>query len=437
MRRFGRRGRIAVLGAAAAVFLGIGTAGCGKTASMLTRETAIEEYTFKVGGIVPLSGAVAEYGTSVKMGAQLAAEEINASGGINGYAVSLEFLDDAHEEETARQAYGRLKERGMQILLGTLTSAPCRAVSELAAKDGMFQMIPSAVGESCIQGEQTFRLCFSDGARGRKAAEFFSGQKTDAKTAVICDGEDEHFAAISRSFCERAQELGLQVTDEIFLERDLQPEALCRSLQERGVEQVFLAVYYPDAEPLLKSMEQSGYRPQILSCEEIDTLLSDTDFDWEYARHVVFQEPYPFFSEETKNLRFREHYEARYENGPPNQYAAEGYDAMYAVKEAAEKAKITPDMTCEEMGLKLQEAMEGLVLYGVMGQTVWEGSQEPQREMLLVRIEEGSLVPVEAGEKAGEETEDERTQTGLSIAVGHEEGREKSGQVCPAVGRQE
>ena len=98
-------------------------------------------------------------------------------------------------------------------------------------------------------------------------------------------------------------------------------------------------------------------------------------------------------------------------------------------------------MTCEEIGIRMQEAMEGLVLYGVMGQTVWDGSQEPQREMLLVRIEEGGLVPVEAGEKAGEkageETEDERDQTGLSIAVGHEGGWEKSGQVCPAVGRQE
>lgn len=405
MSRFERRKRIAAMGAAAVLFAAW-AAGCQKTASMLTKESTAGESMLKLGGIAPLSGAAGEYGNSVRMGALLAVEEINASGGINGYPVSLIFLDDAHDEKQARQAYQSLKEQGMQILLGTVTSEPCQAVSALAAKDGMFQMIPSAVDEACIQGERTFRLCFSDGERGRKAAEFFSGRKADSKAAVVCDGGDEHFRAISRRFCERAAELGLEIADERVLETEWKPEEICRAFLEEGVDQIFMAVYYSDAERLLKAMESIGYRPELLSCEEVDTLLTDTEFDWEVAGDMLFQEPYPFFSQEERNLDFREHYLERYDSGPPDQYAAEGYDAVYAVKEAAKRAAVTPDMPYTEIGSRMQNAMEGLVLDGVMGRTAWDASGEPQREMPVVRIEGGEPVEARNGERKERGTEE-------------------------------
>ncbi|HJC80861.1 MAG TPA: ABC transporter substrate-binding protein, partial [Candidatus Mediterraneibacter excrementipullorum] len=130
--------------------------------------------TFKIGGIGPTTGDNAIYGTAVKNGIQLAVDEINEAGGINGYQIEYQFEDDQSDSEKSVNAYNTLKDWGMQMLVGTVTSTPCTAVVEETHADNMFQLTPSATAVESIQYDNAFRMCFSDPNQGKASADYIS-----------------------------------------------------------------------------------------------------------------------------------------------------------------------------------------------------------------------------------------------------------------------
>ena len=148
-------------------------------------ETTAAGAAFKVGGIGPVTGGAAIYGQAVKNGAQLAVDEINAAGGVNGATLELNFQDDEHDAEKAVNAYNTLKDWGMQMLLGTVTSTPCIAVSEKAKDDNMFLLTPSGSAVDCVKYDNAFRVCFSDPDQGAKSAQYIGENKLATKVAVI------------------------------------------------------------------------------------------------------------------------------------------------------------------------------------------------------------------------------------------------------------
>ena len=105
-------------------------AACGKETDPTepTDVPPVSDETLKIGVIGPMTGGAALYGNAVKFGAQLAAKEINAAGGINGMQVELNVQDDTHDAEKSLNAYNTLKDWGMDLLVGTVTSAPCIAL---------------------------------------------------------------------------------------------------------------------------------------------------------------------------------------------------------------------------------------------------------------------------------------------------------------------
>ena len=116
---------------------------------------------FKIGGIGPVTGGAAVYGMAVQHGTELAVNEINAAGGINGYQIEFQFQDDEHDAEKSVNAYNTLKDWGMQVLVGTTTSAPCLAVADKSAADNMFQITPSGSVVECAANPNVFRICYS------------------------------------------------------------------------------------------------------------------------------------------------------------------------------------------------------------------------------------------------------------------------------------
>ena len=133
--------------------------------------------TFKIGGIGPVTGAAAVYGQAVKNAAQLAVDEINAAGGINGAMIEFNFQDDEHDAEKAVNAYNTLKDWNMQMLLGTVTSTPCTAVVEKTHEDNLFQLTPSGSAVESIQYDNAFRVCFSDPNQGTASAQYIGENK--------------------------------------------------------------------------------------------------------------------------------------------------------------------------------------------------------------------------------------------------------------------
>ena len=202
-----------VLSAILAASMVLSLAACGQQKSTESKasgeskaegqsQTGAEGAVWKIGGIGPVTGGAAVYGLSCKNAQQLAVDEINAAGGINGYKVEIEFDDDEHDAEKSVNAYNHLKDWGMQMLLGTVTSAPCIQVSNESVKDNMFQLTPSGSAPDCIANSNTFAVCFSDPQQGEKSAEYIGSHKLATKIGILYDSSDVYSSGIHDSFVE-------------------------------------------------------------------------------------------------------------------------------------------------------------------------------------------------------------------------------------------
>ena len=180
------------------------------TAAAGASSEASSDKVFKIGGIGPVTGAAAVYGLAVKNGAQIAVDEINADGGINGYQIEFNFQDDEHDAEKSVNAYNTLKDWGMQVLMGTVTSAPCVAVADKTNADNMFQITPSGSSVECAQNPNVFRVCFSDPDQGAASATYIAENKLAEKIAVIYDSSDVYSSGIYEKFAAEAANQGLE-----------------------------------------------------------------------------------------------------------------------------------------------------------------------------------------------------------------------------------
>ena len=177
------------------------------TTAAAGESTAASGEVFKIGGIGPVTGAAAVYGLAVKNGAQIAVDEINADGGINGYQIEFNFQDDEHDAEKSVNAYNTLKDWGMQALVGTTTSAPCIAVADKTAADNMFQITPSGSAVECAANPNVYRVCYSDPAQGTASAKYIGEHKLASKVAVIYDSSDVYSSGIYEKFAQEYKKM--------------------------------------------------------------------------------------------------------------------------------------------------------------------------------------------------------------------------------------
>ena len=167
--------------------------------------------TLKIGGIGPLTGSAAVYGTAVANAAQLAVDEVNAAGGVNGVQLELNFQDDECDAEKSVNAYNTLKDWGMQMLVGAVTSGCSIAVSEYSKDDNMFQLTPSGSAVECVQYDNAFRVCFSDPNQGLASAQYIGENNLATKVAVIYDSSDIYSSGIYEKFAAEAANQNFEI----------------------------------------------------------------------------------------------------------------------------------------------------------------------------------------------------------------------------------
>lgn len=351
-----------------------------------------EEETFKIGGIGPMTGAAATYGAAVENGIQLAVDEINAEGGINGTKIEFKMEDDEHDAEKSVNAYNTLKDWGMQMLVGTVTSAPCIAVEAEAANDNMFLLTPSATAIDSIAGENAFRVCFSDPAQGTKSAQYIGENKIATKVAVIYDGSDPYSSGIYESFQAEAENQGLEVVAAEAFTADSKTDfkVQIQKAKDGGAELVFLPVYYQEAALILQQAKDLDFAPKFFGCDGLDGLLSVENFDTSLAEGVMLLTPFAADAEDEKTQKFVSAYKEAFDNQIPIQFAADAYDAVYAIKLAAEDAGLTPDMEISDMCEAMKVSMTNIELEGLTGTITWDETGEPDKEPKAVIIEDGA-----------------------------------------------
>ena len=353
-----------------------------------------DDATFKIGGIGPVTGAAAIYGQAVKNATELAINEVNEDGGINGYQVEFKFEDDENDAEKTLNAYNALKDWGMNILVGTVTSTPCVAVANETAADNMFQLTPSGSATECVANPNVFRVCFSDPNQGTAAAQYIGEHKLATKVAIIYDSSDVYSSGIEAKFIEEAKNQGLEVVAEEAFTADSKTDfsTQLKKAQDGGAELVFLPIYYTEASIILTQADQMGYQPKFFGCDGLDGLLAVKNFDTKLAEGVMLLTPFAADATDDLTKKFVKEYKDKYDE-VPNQFAADAYDAIYAIKAAMEEAKVTPDMSVTDMGDALKSAMTKVTIDGLTGDKMsWSDSGEVNKDPKAVVIENGEYV---------------------------------------------
>ena len=354
--------------------------------------TAASGEVFKIGGIGPVTGAAAVYGLAVKNGAQIAVDEINADGGINGYQIDFQFQDDEHDAEKSVNAYNTLKDWGMQMLMGTVTSAPCVAVADKTMADNMFQITPSGSSVECAQNPNVFRVCFSDPDQGAASATYIAENKLADKNAVIYDSSDVYSSGIYEKFASEAANHGLDIVAAEAFTADSNKDfsTQLQKAKDAGADLVFLPIYYTEASLILNQANTMGYAPKFFGCDGMDGILQVDNFDTKLAEGLMLLTPFAADADDELTQKFVTAYKEKY-GETPIQFAADAYDAIYAIKAAAEEAGITPETSASDTCDKMKEAMLKITVNGLTGENMtWTEDGEPHKAPKAVKVVDGA-----------------------------------------------
>ena len=358
-------------------------------------ETASEGGSFYIGGIGPITGDNAIYGLAVMNGAQIAVDEINAAGGINGYTVEYKFEDDVADGETAVNAYNNLMDWGMQVLVGPTTTGSAISVSAKVYEERVFALTPSASSPDVTAGKDNmFQLCFTDPNQGSGAAVYMGANMADSKVAVIYRNDDAYSQGIRDTFVAEAANQNLEVVYEGTFTKDTATDFSVQltAAQAAGADVVFLPIYYQPASVILAQANAMGYAPTFFGVDGMDGILTLEGFDTSLAEGVMVLTPFSADAQDELTKNFVAEYNERY-GETPNQFAADGYDCVYAIKQAMENAGCTPDMSAEEICNAMVEQFTSMSFSGLTGTDMtWSAAGEVSKMPVAVVIENGVYV---------------------------------------------
>ena len=370
-------------------------AGAQESAPAGNQGGSTEAVTIKVGGIGPTTGNNAQYGTATQWGAQIAVAEINA---LNGpVKLELRYEDDTGVADTAVSAYNSLKDWGAQVIYGCTTTAPCVAVAAETFADRYFQLTPSASSPDVTANkDNAFQMCFTDPGQGTAAAEYLKDSGLGTKIGVIYNNGDAYSTGIAEAFIAKAGELGLEVVATSTYPEDTTTDYTVQlnACKDAGADLVFLPIYYTPASLILAQAKQMDYAPTFFGGDGMDGMLDMDGFDKSLAEGLLLMTPFNASGTDERTKTFVEAYQA--DHGIlPNQFAADGYDCMYAIYEACCQIDGIADMDHEQLCDALIALFTGgsFSVDGLTGTSMkWLESGEVSKAPVVVKVENGVYV---------------------------------------------
>lgn len=348
---------------------------------------AAGEDVFLIGAIGPVTGSAASYGLSVKQGAQVAIDEINAAGGVvvgdKTYTLDMEFADDEATEDKAIQAYNTVMDKGADAILGAVTSGACIAITDLTAADGILQITPSGSAMECAKNDNAFRVCFTDPAQGVAMAELAAEKLGYKKVAVLYNNASDYSMGIREAFEEEfTAKGGTIVASEGFSEGDVDFNTQLTTIKGTDAEAIFVPAYYQEATYITKQASDMGMNLPFLGSDGWDGVLG-TVTDAATIEGAIFLSPF-FAADPADNVKaFVAAYEEAYK-ATPDQFAADAYDTVYAMKAAMEQAGSVESAD-------LIKAMTEITVDGLTGEGItWTAEGEPNKGSKFIQIKDGA-----------------------------------------------
>lgn len=357
----------------------------------------------KLGASGPITGDAAVYGLAVQHAAEIAIEEVNAKGGTQ---IELKFEDDQADGEKAVSAYNSLMDWGMQISLATVTSGAGQAVAPNYEQDNIFGLTPSGSSTAIIYKDTVnnkdpygvlFQMCFTDPNQGTASADYLAGHtELGTKVGIIYRSDDNYSTGIYQTFKAQADKVGLEiVATETFINSDTDYSVQVKKMADAGADIVFLPIYYQPASQILVEADKQGYTPNFFGCDGMDGILTLENFDTNLAEGLYMLTPFSSDATDEKTANFVKKYQDKY-GETPNQFAADAYDCVYAIKQAIDNAGITADMAQDDITAAMIKEFTSMTFDGITGLSMtWSASGEVSKAPKAVVIENGVYVGVE------------------------------------------
>ena len=367
-------------------------AGCGGSSA-----SASDAKVLKIGMTGPLTGPYAQYGMAVETGIEIAVEEINAAAGEDGLKIEFQAQDDEGDGEKAVSGYNVLKDWGMKVFVGTVTSGACNAVAPEAVSDQVFLLTPSASStDVAMVGASTFQMCFTDPNQGGSAAEVVSINWPNAAVAIIYDSSNDYSTGLYDGFMTKAKALGLNIVAETSFTSDTNADlstqvSMCKNA---GAELVFLPIYYTEASQILTYANKIGYAPKFFGCDGMDGILAVEGFDLSLAEGLALMTPFDANATDDATKSFVTKYQEK-TGIIPNQFAADAYDCVYAIYNACVAAGVKGSDSAADICAALVGQFTSMTFDGLTGKGMtWDENGMISKAPAAVVITNGIYVPM-------------------------------------------
>lgn len=350
-----------------AILMVLAMAACGGEPANNGGNDTPDATTVKIGGIGPLTGAYANYGLSEKNGAELAVKEINEAGGIAGKQIELSYQDSQGESESAVNAYGKLMDWGMEVSLGCVLSGENASVVAAARDDDVLLITPSGSADKCIDGnDKAFRVCFYDSYQGAAAAQYIKDNNMVDTVGILYQSDNDYSVGLYNAFVAKCGELGITIaeTQTFTSSTNTDFSTQVSALVSSGVKLVFIPLYAEEASTFL-TQAHGKFADDVyfFGADGLDGILGKVEQDTSLANNVLMLTPFAADNPAENVQSFVKKYQEAY-GATPDQFAADAYDAIYAIKAAVEKAGSTS-------GAALASALTSLTVEGVTGTMTW------------------------------------------------------------------
>ena len=359
-----------------------------------------DEAVFLIGGCGPLTGDYANYGTSVRNGAQIAVDEINAAGGVNGFKLVLQYEDTKGSGDDAKTAYGKLMDDGMKVSLGGVLSGENKVVVAEAKDDGILILSPSASALESIAGnDAAFRVCFNDPAQGVIPADVIADTKMAEKVAVFYGSDNDYCVGLYESFKTECEKKGIQIVDVQTFTSGTSTDfsTQINSIKNSGATLVFLPIYAAEAATFLTQAKDVLTDVKFFGCDGLDGILTKVS-DVSLVEGLLVLTPFAADEPGALVKNFVTEYKKRF-NTVPDQFAADGYDAVYSIVEAMKKAAVTPENVKDSgFNASMVAAMTQISVTGLTGTLKWTADGETDKAVKVMVIKNGAYQYLEGYE---------------------------------------
>ena len=342
------------------------------------------EYVIGFSG--PLTGNAAVYGVAVQNSAQMAVDEINAAGGLNGVKFKLVAKDDTHDATKVAANYSSMLEEGMQVSLGTVTTAPGLEFTKLSAEDNVFFLTPSASGDDIPKNDNGFQMCFSDSNQGAVAADYVNSIGIK-KIGIFYKSDDAYSNGIYKQFKSKLDK-SIETVEAVFTGDAQDFSTQISTLKDCTV--IFMPIYYGPASIFMTQAKDIIAKDAVYyGCDGFDGLAGEFEDFSVIPQEVTMLSHFDSNATEGAAAEFIKKYTEKFGADTLNQFGASAYDCVYAIynamkaaKDAGEKIDVT--ISAEDLCEILKAQFTGDFTYsGVTGNNIkWEDNGYVSKEVV-------------------------------------------------------